>query len=315
MQSLLAPIVFFDLFDYPLTATEVWKFQWAGCTTSSVVQKYPALQASLYEVREALECLVQEKKIKSGNGFYFLPGREALINIRNARHVLAYRKWHRALRVIRILRMFPFIQMIAVANTLAYDNADEGSDIDLFIVTAKGRVWTARFFVLLFLQLFGLRPTAKTRRDKICACFFVDESHLDISDLVLPGDPDAYLHYWIATLWPAYNPYGVYENFFDTNAWVRKSVPNIHAIIPNTFRRVEVTSRLQRIAEWKVRLLPEKFYRRFQERHFPEAIRARLNKDTTVVANDHVLKFHTHDRREEYRRKFLERMSTYDLGN
>ncbi len=298
-KPILSVITYFDLFDYPLTSTEIWKYLWQP-------EKIP----SLFEVIDILEQLEKDGRVASDNGFYFLRGREALIKTRNLRHVIAYRKWRRALRVVRVLRWFPFIRMIGVANTLAYDNADEGSDIDLFIVTAKGRVWTARFFVVLFLQLFGLRPTAKTRRDKICACFFVDEAYLDISHLALPGESDVYLHYWIATLWPLYNPHGVYEKFFEANAWVRKNVPNIHAIIPNMFRRVDAFPTLQKITEWKSKLFSESFYRHLQERRFPDVIRTRLNRDTTVIANDHILKFHTHDRREEYRKKFIERIAT-----
>lgn len=300
-KSILSIIAYFNLFDYPLTSTEVWKYLWQS-------EKVP----TFFEVISELEKLEKEGRVASGNGFYFLSGHEALIKTRNLRHVIAYRKWRRALRVVRVLRWFPFIRMIAVANTLAYDNADEGSDIDLFIATKAGRVWTTRFFVVLFLQLFGLRPNEKTRRDKICACFFVDEDHLDVANLALPGEPDVYLHYWIATLWPVFVPEpvegqpSIYEKFFDANKWIRKNAPNIHAIIPNMFRRVDATP------QWRWALFPESFYRRLQERRFPDVIRTRLNKDTTVIANDHVLKFHTHDRREEYRKKFIERMSAYD---
>lgn len=310
LHSILSAITYFDLFDYPLTSTEVWKYQWRGTDADNNAEERGTV-FSLFEVIDTLEQLEKDGRVTSGNGFYFLPGREALIKTRNLRHVIAYRKWRKALRVVRVLRWFPCIRMIAVANTLAYDNADEGSDIDLFIVTKAGRVWTARFFVVLFLQLFGLRPNVNTRRDKICACFFIDESHLDISNLALPGEPDVYLHYWITTLWPLYNPHGVYEQFFEANKWIRKNVPNICAIIPNMFRRVDATPKLQRIAEWKVRLFSESFYRRMQERRFPNAIQTRLGKDTTVVANDHVLKFHTHDRREEYRKKFIGAISTF----
>ena len=316
--SILAVITYFDLFDYPLTSTEVWKYLWHEETTEIETSEIVSLKSrdtiSLVGIIDELGKLEKEGRVASGNGFYFLPGRETLIKTRNLRHVIAYRKWRRALRIIRILRMFPFIRMIAVANTLAYDNADDGSDIDLFIVTKTERVWTARFFVILFLQLFGLRPNAKTRRDKICACFFVDEDHLDISNLALPGEPDVYLNYWIATLWPVYNAYGVYEKFFEANAWARKNVPNIHPIIPNVFRRIDRTRVPLVYKGHPCNSFHESFYRRLQENRFPEEIRSRLNKDTTVIANDHVLKFHTHDRREEYRRKFLERMavSKYD---
>ena len=311
-RSILAAITYFDLFDYPLTSTEVWKYLWV---TPSVEQKKHSVleMPTLFAVIDELEKLEKDGRVASGNGFYFLPGREALIKTRNLRHVIAYRKWRKALRIIRFLRFLPHVRMIAVANTLAYDNADEGSDIDFFIVTAKGRVWTARFFVVLFLQIFGLRPTSKTRRDKICACFFVDEDHLDISSLALPGEPDVYLYYWIATLWPVYNPervegQSIYEKFFETNTWVLKNVPNIHVIIPNMFRRVDMGTMSMHGAH----VIRESFYRRLQERRFPDAIRSRLNKDTAVVANDYVLKFHTHDRREEYRKKFIERVNTYE---
>lgn len=319
-KSILAAIAYFDIFDYPLTSTEIWKYQWRGTDMDSNAEERGST-LSLFQVIDELVKLEKEGRVASGNGFYFLPGREALIKMRNLRHVIAYRKWRRALRIIRFLRILPYVRMIAIANTLAYDNADEGSDIDLFIVTAKGRVWTARFFVALFLQLFGLRPTAKMRRDKICACFFVDEDHLDISKLALPGEPDVYLHYWIATLWPVFVPEhvegqpSIYEKFFEANAWVKKNIPNIHLIIPNMFRRIDSTRGILVYKGHPCNIFPESFYRRLQERRFPDVIRARLGKDTTVVANDHVLKFHTYDRREEYRKKFIKAMSMYDAAN
>ena len=59
--------------------------------------------------------------------------------------------------VIRLLGLFPQIQMIALCNSRAMGEADANSDIDLFIITKKGNLWTARFIATVITSIFSLR--------------------------------------------------------------------------------------------------------------------------------------------------------------
>ncbi len=47
--------------------------------------------------------------------------------------------------------------MIALCNSRAMGEADENSDTDLFIITKKGNLWTARLLITAFTSLLGVR--------------------------------------------------------------------------------------------------------------------------------------------------------------
>ncbi len=303
-RTLLPPLVFFDLFDYPLTSMEVWRLQVES--RKSKVERYA-------DVVAMLEDLEKEGIIESGNGFWFLKGRRGLIETRNRRHVLAYRKWRKAMRMVRILRCFPFIRMIGVANTLAYDNAADASDIDFFIITSRGRVWSARLFVVSFLMLFGLRPHGAKRRDTICTCFFVDESDLSLERCLLPQTdaPDLPFAYWFSMIWPVLDSDGAYQKLWDANVgWLTRMLPNAESIMPNEFRRVVPVPRAQYMSERIAALVPERLARRLQEWWFPEAIRKENNRGVGVMTSDTMIKLHVRDPRAAQREALLARMKT-----
>lgn len=58
---------------------------------------------------------------------------------------------------LRLLELFPQIQMMALCNSRAMGEASENSDIDLFIIAKKSNLWTARFFATLLTSMLGLR--------------------------------------------------------------------------------------------------------------------------------------------------------------
>lgn len=58
---------------------------------------------------------------------------------------------------LRLLELFPQIFLIALCNSRAMGEADENSDIDLFIIARKGNLWTARFIVTALTSMLGVR--------------------------------------------------------------------------------------------------------------------------------------------------------------
>jgi hypothetical protein len=332
-KSILATIAYFDIFDYPLTLVEIWKWLWEISdfrfqisdfdSQSSVGNRKSEIEnreIGLVEVQKVLDSSeVLKSLVESRRGFYFLKGRGEAVELRQQRYNLAEKKFKKVLKVIRFLKFVPGIKMIAVCNDLAWSNAPEGSDIDLFVVTEKNKIWTARLWAASFLQLFGLRP-GKIIKDKICLSFFVDENHLNLENLSikpsspslfsLPSlsssslSPDIYLIYWISQIAPIYDVGGVYQKFLDANTWIKKYLPNIFASEIGERRRVASG----RLILTKRSGLGERFFRWLQLKVMPKKLKEMANRDTQVIINDSMLKFHENDRREEFRRKWEEKL-------
>ncbi|MBI4225790.1 hypothetical protein HY612_01635, partial [Candidatus Roizmanbacteria bacterium] len=58
---------------------------------------------------------------------------------------------------IKLLFLSPQIKLIGLSGSVAMLNADESHDIDLFIITAKNRLYTGRFIALILAQILGMR--------------------------------------------------------------------------------------------------------------------------------------------------------------
>lgn len=294
-KSIIKTLAYFDIFNYPLTLSELWKYLYCPH------QKYTLKQ--LKDILEQSPFL--KERLVSIEGFYALKGREHTYLLRKQNNNWADRKFAKVVRLLKIYRFLPFVKMIAVCNSLAYSNARHDSDIDLFVVTSRGKIWLARFWLIFWLRLFNLRPSRQKTRDTFCFSFFVDEDHLDISNIRL-GQHDIYLTYWVQQLLPIYDPENFYSKFLAANHWQKKYLPNAYA---NQF--------IREIKNTKLALLIQKvlafifnppllgkilrpLYRRVQASIIDRNMQAMVNVDTRIIINDFMLKFHANDRRDYF---------------
>ncbi|MFA6098022.1 MAG: hypothetical protein WCV50_04450 [Patescibacteria group bacterium] len=297
-KAILSAICYFDVFDYPLTLMEIWKW---------LFFQEGAQKTTLAEVEEILQSSkLLGEKLETKNGFYFLRGREEIVNRRLERYRLAEDKYERAVRIIKYLRWMPFVKIIAICNTLAYSNSRREGDIDLFIITSPRRVWQARWWVTGFLKLFNLRPTLQKTQDTFCASFFIDKNNLNLE--IFKVADDIYLPYWIVQLYPVYDE-GLYNDFETQNAWVRKKIPNWIPASTVPRRTVAPAGWLKSVYTGFFTLLPESFFKKQQMHIMPEKLREAANKDTRVIINDGVLKFHDNDRRRLYYESWKKRLN------
>src|SRR3990167_8317569 len=155
-QTILRTIVYFDLFSYSLTELEIWKWQLHDRNYESGIMNQGYRLAEIVETIEKSEAL--KNVLDFNNGFYYLKGREGLVEERKRRYVISDHKYKRAKFWIGFLQYAPFVRAIAICNNLSYHNAKDSSDIDLLVITEPEHIWTARFFLTGFLKLFRLRP-------------------------------------------------------------------------------------------------------------------------------------------------------------
>lgn len=330
-------IAFFDLFDFPLTVLEL--------------RCYGSFKAEVDDYDAAAEALKDQGRLDFKHGFYFLPGRQETVVTRSQRYNYAERKFRRALRAARLFKFIPWIRLVAVGNLIGADNLKDESDIDLFIITEPKRIWLTRFFCAGLAEILRWRPKPGAAKDGICLSFFLSEEKLDLSGLMLNGETDRkgdveadllmrlaslnnrarrhgrepagpegktgadiYFIYWLAGLTPLYDAEGAYEMLASANAWLKDHMPNWQPIIPA--RRRQAGAGFSRFYRDVADMLSgglEPTVKKWQLKRMPEYLARPLNKDTRVIANDHIIKLHANDRREEYRDKYLEALKRMNL--
>ncbi len=287
-NQIAATAAFFDIFDYPLTDFEIWQYL-------DVPAPYADVRAD----------------IRSRNGdapLFCLHDASRLASIRRERYAVTQAKIRTARRRLTLIAWIPWIRLIALANVIGTHNLRAEGDIDLFIVTKKNRLWLVKLIATAILALTRLRPRRGTVRDTLCLSFLVDETALDLS--VFRLDADRYLTYWLDGLIPLYGDKSAYPQLIEANPWLRTALPN----------RLPKHDSGQRFTLKRWRIMPEFGLGTIMERiarlllrfiMSPEIKRALSRPGSGVVVTDHVLKLHTGDRRQHFRKEYEKRLRLY----
>ncbi len=125
--------------------------------------------------------------------------------------------WERVEKYRWVFGIVPFVKMVAVCNNLSFGVADEKSDIDIFIVTRKDRVFVVWAFMNFLMKMLGIRTYGEDIAGKFCLSFMVDEKSMRLSRMALKND--IYLAYWIHKLLPILDR-GCLARFESKNNWI-----------------------------------------------------------------------------------------------
>ncbi len=160
--AIAATVAYADLFDAPVSDAELAR----ACLGA----RLDAAEVRRRATRRPLAQVIQ----LHATGDLTLRGREALVARRadGVARTAALLERHRP--VIAGLASLPFIRMLALSGGTAHRNARGGDDIDLFVVAAAGRVFTA--YTMLFLASRLTRT-----RGIVCPNYVVDEDNLEIA--------------------------------------------------------------------------------------------------------------------------------------
>ena len=184
-------LAYADIFDYPLTASEIKHWLIEG------------------------DSFAPAKK-----GYYYLPGRKNLIALRRRRQRFSQLKWQQARKATRILSLISNVKLAAVTGALAMNNSDKNDDIDLMIVTAKNRLWLTRLIVLLLLLPWLRR--GKKINNRLCINLWLDETALVVSQT----KRDLYTAHEVCQAKPVFDRDNTYQKFIAANLWYKKFLPN-----------------------------------------------------------------------------------------
>lgn len=210
----------------------------------------------------------------------------------------AVRLWKRVSRMSFIFALCPFVRMIAVSNSLARGRATLLSDIDLFIITKTGHLYTAHFFMKVLTQMFGLRVHHEKIAGRFCLSFFVTERAQNLEPLALAFDP--HLAEFVKTMKPVIGR-DAYLRFLDENeGWVSRHTNE--ALLPDFtyYRSHSFASFLRVLAECILFIfgIPLEFMlAKIQAKKDSE--RRKKFPHGSIVINKNVYKFHENDPRAE----------------
>ena len=279
-QAILHTVAYSDIFDYPLTAREIHRY-------------LTCVHASLEEVVQAVE----ENDLIARTGDYFtLPGREEIVRIRNQREAKSRELMPRAIQYGRVLGALPYIRMVALTGSLAVMNVSRDQDFDYMLVTAPGRVWTARAFALAFNRLTRLQGRT------LCPNLIISETMLE---------------------WPLHDLYSarelyqmilikgrdVYSRLMDANQWAKELLPNAHVSEPPANNQTSDVS-MQKLLELPLQgKLGNQFEKWEMKRKIARFSRQAGFGDETIFDAE-VCQGNFHHHRRRTREVFEERLST-----
>lgn len=291
-KGFLLTLNYFDLFDYPLKKEELWQWWWQG-----------EMERTRFEM--VLDKMRQARLVGEKEGWYFLVGREEIVEKRKKRELISWRKIKKARRIARLLSLIPGLKMIAICSNLGYLNAEAGADIDLFIVSQSGWLWRTRFWAVALMKILGQRPSPRTIKDKICLSYFVSEDNLNLRKTAL-REPDVHLVYLLTQYWPLYSEDNLWGRFVTANSWVKEYLPNFNYNPELEAKIIKPSSRgFKKIRSGGRLAWTERWARAIQLKILPLILREAMGRsDKKVIINDGMLKLHSNDKREEINKKF-----------
>lgn len=252
-EPVLRTLAYYDLFDYPLTTSEIYTFLPLGNIQEG-------------ELAGVLSTMKMEGRISEHNGYWFLPHRSAAsVNRRKVMENGGERMWKIAKIVAKYMRHIPFVRGVFISGQLCRYIADENSDIDYFIVTQPNRLWIVRCMLVLFRRVALLN-----NRKYFCVNYYVTSDNLKIRER------NPYVACEVASVKPLYNR-EMFNQFMQENTWISDYFPNFsmsridcrdEALPQSRFQKIWEFLIPNAVASWvDVRLM--EFTRSFWQWKFP----------------------------------------------
>lgn len=202
-----------------------------------------------------------------------------------------------------LLINLPFVKDVYLANSIVFNAVNDSSDVDLFVVSKRNRIWISRLVMSLVFLFLWIKRTTNSSSKKFCLSFFVDEEHQDLSGLSL-WKKDIYLPYWIAHLVPLYQE-SKNDDIFVYNKWILDYLPNIK-LKQNIFLWIQCLCwkwKIKKIFEflfwWKFWDVCENLVENFWWNRIQKIMDKNPESHRWVVVKKWVLKFYL-DKRKEY---------------
>lgn len=305
-KAILATLLYSDIFDYPLTNEEIYAYIIKEKQINNLFISHQQVVSSKDNNRSTINSELRNyEKIQYGrasltkkNDFFCIKGREFVIAKRIKRKKISERKIAIAQKIVRIMKHIPTIKLIGLSGSVAIENADEGDDIDFFIITKTGTVWLTRLLVICLLQLFRVRRRRNDThaKNKICVNMLIDVQSLGLNK----SRQDLYTAHEVIQMKSLFSRKNIYELFLQNNMWVLTYLPN--AFHKKNIMQVEHQKEVNQPILNVLEIISRKIQLWYMRQH-----------KTTEITTNSMLAFHPIDYRNIVLKEFKKRLQKYEI--
>ena len=244
-NDILKVLLYFDVFRFPLTVSEIYHFLPSNSITPS-------------DVATALLAPSLQEKVESKNGYFFLTASTgSYADERQEKERRAARLLKIARVMGKLIRIFPYVRGVFLSGELSKGIVSEKGDIDFVVVTQEGRLLITMTLLIMFKKVFLLY-----RKRFFCLNHFVSEHHLQVQIRNIYSATE------VATLMPLENDM-MFSRYMLSNLWITQFFPNWKiderllrsdrrgtSVVRNTFEEMmpdRIADRLDRwlMAQWQ----------------------------------------------------------------
>jgi len=247
-KEILKTIKYFSIFTYYPTSEEIHTFLELKISKNGLKK----------EIKKMVVDKLIEKYARYTVGEYSI-GRIKSLELRIKNSKIKLNNW-RFRAYIKLISLFSQIKLVGLSGSISMMNAEEGDDIDLFIITAKNRLFTGRLIAIAMAQILGLRRSRKIEKldtifstatppwgplaivskkvpslltipqslkpnpykNKVCLNLFFDERELKVPKY----KQTLFVGHEVLQMKPLVAKGDIYERFLEANEWVFRIFSN-----------------------------------------------------------------------------------------
>ena len=294
-MSALKTILYFSLFKYLLTRTEIFQF------SENTDQK---------EVDSEIDLLLKKGIIFNFDGFYIDVNNPDRVERRLKGNEMARNIMPKAIKVSRKIAKFPYVKGVCLSGALSKGYYDDDGDFDFFIITKPKRLWIARTILVLYKKIFLFNS-----KKYFCVNYFISSDQLEIAEQNLFTATE------IATLIPLYGK-DTFVDFLAANPWAKPYFPNKPTPKTSTIRETEKTwfsKLIQKVFDGSVGLKLDRYLQKLTIKKWQRKFTHLAQEDFNVAMKStrHVSKHHPQNYQNKVTTRLKERynqvIEEYDL--
>lgn len=199
-ESILLALTYANIFAYPLTSKEIFKWLTRKSTFEEVKNSLKKNTDKFWSLEENL---------------YFLKGQRMLVKIRKEREKISEQILREKSDFISKLQNHKEVKLVAISGALCFKNSkDLDDDLDIFFILKNNSIW--RFNLEI-----SLRKKFTKEAQKVCHNYLIAEDNLKLIE------KDFFTAHQLLNLQPADN-LDFYQKFLEANSWTEEFFPNFY---------------------------------------------------------------------------------------
>jgi hypothetical protein len=295
-ERILATLAYFEIFELALSFEELQRL----------------MPGKMLEKNELENLLKSRTQLVEENGYFVLRGKEKLLSVRKQKNLLKEELLRKINKWKWVFEWVPFVEFVAVCNYLSFNSVEKNSDIDLLVVAKPGRIFLAKVFLTIYMHLLGVRRHGDKVEGRFCLSFYVNENSLNFKPILLKDD--VYFAYWLVALLPLYGSEKIWRKIAEENKWISGFVDSFEERREKYSEVRAGKSWWKNLNEWILKGLLGDFIEKNLVKYFISRNAKRsLPENASVIVSEAMLKFHNHDKRAEFRDKWLNKLKKLSI--